>query len=129
MKKIKVLTSSNYATLLKIFQPYIIDIVHNNENATLAFCTLEYGGIKYKMSVHENINQKTECDILVVDDVVVERFTKESCKNISYKKMIGLFTNGEAYQRTSPLELFLQKKQHTQRKFLNFEYWINGELS
>jgi hypothetical protein len=123
VKKIKVLTSSNYATLLKIFQPYIIDIVHNNENATLAFCTLEYGGIKYKMSVHENINQKTECDILVVDDVVVERFTKESCKNISYKKMIGLFTNGEAYQRTSPLELFLQNPNH-----ILITSWISSDI-
>ena len=27
------------------------------------------------------------------------------------------------------LERFLQKKQHIQRKSLNFEFWINGELS
>ena len=27
------------------------------------------------------------------------------------------------------LERFLPKKQHTQRKLLNFEFWINGELS
>ena len=27
------------------------------------------------------------------------------------------------------LEIFLQKNQHTQRKLLNFEFWINGELS
>ena len=27
------------------------------------------------------------------------------------------------------LERFLQKNQHTQRKLLNFEFWINGELS
>lgn len=123
MKKIKVLTSSNYATLLKIFQPYIIDIVHNNENATLAFSTFEYGGIKYKMSVHENINEKTECDILVVDDVVVEFFTEETCQNISYKKMIGLFTNGEAYQRTSNLELFLQNPNH-----ILITSWISSDI-
>ena len=24
---------------------------------------------------------------------------------------------------------FLHKNQHTQRKLLNFEFWINGELS
>ena len=24
---------------------------------------------------------------------------------------------------------FLSKNQHTQRKLLNFEFWINGELS
>ena len=27
------------------------------------------------------------------------------------------------------LERFFQKNQHTQRKLLNFEFWINGELS
>ena len=27
------------------------------------------------------------------------------------------------------LERFLNKNQHTQRKLLNFEFWINGELS
>ena len=27
------------------------------------------------------------------------------------------------------LERFLYKNQHTQRKLLNFEFWINGELS
>lgn len=123
MKKIKVLSSSNYTTLLKIFQPYIVDIVHNNENSTLAFCTFEYGGVEYKMSVHENINEKTECDILVVDDVVVEFFTEETCKNISYKKMIGLFTNGEAYQITPNLELFLQNPNH-----ILITSWISSDV-
>ena len=27
------------------------------------------------------------------------------------------------------LEIFLPKNQHTQRKFLNFEYWCGGEPS
>ena len=27
------------------------------------------------------------------------------------------------------VERFLTKNQHTQRKLLNFEFWINGELS
>ena len=27
------------------------------------------------------------------------------------------------------LEIFLPKNQHTQRKLLNFENWINGEVS
>ena len=27
------------------------------------------------------------------------------------------------------LERVLHKNQHTQMKFLNFEFWINGELS
>ena len=27
------------------------------------------------------------------------------------------------------LEIFFHKNQHTKRKILNFEFWINGELS
>ena len=27
------------------------------------------------------------------------------------------------------LEIFLPKKHHTQRKVLNFENWVNGEVS
>ena len=27
------------------------------------------------------------------------------------------------------LEIFLHKNQHIQRKLLNFEFWISGELS
>ena len=27
------------------------------------------------------------------------------------------------------LEIFLPKNQHTQRKLLNFENWVNGEVS
>ena len=34
------------------------------------------------------------------------------------------FSNGD-----TKLERFLPKNQHTQRKLLNFEFWINGELS
>ena len=36
----------------------------------------------------------------------------------------GVFKQGG-----TKLERFLQKNQHTQRKLLNFEFWINGELS
>ena len=31
--------------------------------------------------------------------------------------------------RDTKLERFLPKNQHTHRKLLNFEFWINGELS
>ena len=34
------------------------------------------------------------------------------------------FSNGG-----TKLERFLPKNQHTQRKLLNFENWVNGELS
>ena len=27
------------------------------------------------------------------------------------------------------IEIFLHKNQHTQRKLLNFDFWINGKLS
>ena len=35
----------------------------------------------------------------------------------------GVFKRGEK------LERFLPKNQHTQRKLLNFENWVNGEVS
>ena len=35
----------------------------------------------------------------------------------------------EFSSRGTTLEIFLHKNQHTQRKLLNFEFWINGELS
>ena len=31
--------------------------------------------------------------------------------------------------RGTKLERFLPKSQHTQRKLLNFENWVNGEMS
>ena len=34
------------------------------------------------------------------------------------------FSNGD-----TKLEKIFSKNQHTQRKLLNFEFWINGELS
>ena len=36
----------------------------------------------------------------------------------------GVFKRG-----VTKLERFLHKNQHTQRNLLNFEFWINGELS
>ena len=32
-------------------------------------------------------------------------------------------------ERSTKLEIFLHKNQNTQMKLLNFEFWINGELS
>ena len=31
--------------------------------------------------------------------------------------------------RGTKLDRFLLKNQHTQRKLLNFEFWVNGKLS
>ncbi len=45
--------------------------------------------------------------------------------NCQYGNMgCGVFKWGD-----TKLERFLPKNQHTQRKLLNFEFWINGELS
>jgi hypothetical protein len=35
----------------------------------------------------------------------------------------------EFTSRGTTLEILLPKNQHTQRKLLNFEIWINGEVS
>jgi len=60
---------------------------------------------------------------------------------VSTKYLIGVDETGLLYLpvwqyrlwsfqgRDKKLERFLAKKQHTQRKLLNFENWSNGELS
>ena len=34
-----------------------------------------------------------------------------------------------SFQRGTKLDRFLPKNQHTQRNLLNFENWVNGEVS
>ena len=45
-------------------------------------------------------------------------------KSSSMAEWVWRFETGD-----TKLERFLLKNQHTQRKLLNFEFWINGELS
>ena len=53
---------------------------------------------------------------------------KDKCKEVTSMEAMAMrvveFSNG-GYK----LERFLPKNQHTQRKLLNFEFWINSELS
>ena len=58
---------------------------------------------------------------------------KAMCKSLKRFNILWLlvwfiwvveFSNGG-----TKLERCLPKNQHTQRKLLNFEFWINGELS
>ena len=44
--------------------------------------------------------------------------------SILWQYGVWSFQTGDA-----KLERFLHKNQHTKRKLLNFEFWINGELS
>ena len=46
----------------------------------------------------------------------------DTLKNMAVR--VVEFSNGD-----TKLEGFLPKNQHTHRKFLSFEFWINGELS
>ena len=48
-------------------------------------------------------------------------------KNNKQKKIGNESFNNDEYGNTGCR--FLHKNQHTQRKLLNFEFWINGELS
>ena len=59
----------------------------------------------------------------------VDRDSETYNMNHRYGNMGG--TNGLWSFQTADLKLerFLPKNQHTQRKLLNFEFWINGELS
>ena len=53
---------------------------------------------------------------------VVTSCTDEVC-TIWQRWLWGFQTGG------TKLERFLPKNQHTQRKLLNFENWVNGEVS
>ena len=45
-----------------------------------------------------------------------------SCMYVVWQYGLGSFQTGD-----TKLERFLPKNQHTQRKLLNFENWVNGE--
>ena len=53
---------------------------------------------------------------------------EQKCPNshdtVQYGNRVVEFSSGG-----TKLEIFLNKNQHTERKLLNFEFWINGELS
>ena len=49
---------------------------------------------------------------------------KENCAPTLWQYGLWSFQTGG-----TKLKRFLHKNQHTQRKLLNFEFWINGELS
>ena len=53
------------------------------------------------------------------------------CHKIGYLPGVILWQYGLWSFQTedTKLERFFPKNQHTQRKLLNFEFWINGELS
>ena len=44
-------------------------------------------------------------------------------------RQYGLWSFQAGGTKLVKLERFLHKNQYTQRKLLNFEFWINGELS
>ena len=51
-------------------------------------------------------------------------FSLDECSLGLWKYGLWRFSEGG-----TKLERFLHKNQHTERKLLNFEFWINGELS
>jgi hypothetical protein len=51
---------------------------------------------------------------------------REETKNVCVLWQYGLWS---FQTEDTKLERVLPKNQHTQRKLLNFEFWINGELS
>ena len=51
------------------------------------------------------------------------------CTMMSMMMMIMAIWDWYFQMGDTKLEINLHKNQHTQWKFLNFEFWINGELS
>ena len=49
--------------------------------------------------------------------------------NVAYVSAIWQYRLSSFQAGNTKLERFLAKNQHTHRKFLNFENWVNGEVS
>ena len=69
----------------------------------------------------------------VVKCKLVDRFfplIQYSCQLTTYYNMYGMAIRVVEFSSGGiRLERFLPKNQHTQRKLLNFEDWVNGEVS
>ena len=50
-------------------------------------------------------------------------------ENIKYVNMLWQYRLQSFLAVNTKFERFLPKNQHTQRKLLNFENWVNGEVS
>ena len=115
MKKIKVISHRNYTMLLKLLQPYVTHIVHDNDNRdNFSKSFVSYNNQVYEISTIEldKVKSKQFCDILIVDDTFVEFYNDGLLSNIEYKKAVGFFTNGEAYQITDNLKSYLKNPKN-----------------
>ena len=70
-----------------------------------------------EMEVEVQILQQIRQDLQVILQKMILRYSL-------WQYGLWSFQTGD-----TKLERFLPKNQHTQRKLLNFEFWINGELS
>jgi hypothetical protein len=62
--------------------------------------------------------------MLKQDDIVTKVFKRgKKCIYVMVTEVVEFSSRG------TKLERFLPKNQHTQRKFLNFKNWCDGEVS
>jgi hypothetical protein len=60
---------------------------------------------------------------------IFENLRNEKAVNISNCFLLWQYELWSFQTGDTKLEIFLPKNQHTQKKLLNFEFWINGKLS
>ena len=94
-------------------------------------CFISFFGIENfiaKIDTYENHQMKRarQTDRSLESLGNVQKLSKNPTCRISILWQYGLWSFQTGYIK---LERFLPKNQHTQRKLLNFEFWINGELS
>lgn len=113
--------------LLKVFQPYVTHIVHNNENQEdFVKAYISYDGHSYEISTLDfnRITNKVDTDILILNDTFAENYTQlQISEKINYRKAITFFTNGEAYQISYDLKLYLENPKN-----YIISSWINSDF-
>lgn len=101
--------------LLKVLQPYVTHIIHDNDNTTDFYKSFfQFKNENYEITPIDlnKINPNEYCDVLILDDTFVEFYDESLLSKINYGKAVGFFTNGEAYQITDNLKIYLQNPKN-----------------
>ena len=85
--------------------------------------------LTYKISVQNFVRTFIPGGKFILEYIVVvcSYMIQNSCRDLNdHLWQYGLWSFQTGSRK---LEIFLPKNQHTQRKLLNFENWVNGEVS
>ena len=99
---------------------------HIEIEVTNFYATHSPGNKNFLQFVKNQFNDGDYCHILLFAKAVKSSLQKKDVKLLHTLWQYGLW---RFQVGGTKLEIYLPKNQHTQRKLLNFEFWINGKLS